>query len=45
MDDMMWSNTKRTSLTAVAAVLTQLSLVHLHTWQTRLRGRDHGQPD
>jgi len=43
MDDMMWRSTRGTSSTAVAVVLTQLSLVQLHTWQTRHGGRDHVQ--
>jgi hypothetical protein len=42
MDDMMWRSTRRTS-TPVAVVLTQLSLVQVHTWQTRHGGKDHAQ--
>jgi hypothetical protein len=39
MDEMIWRNVRRTS-SLVVVVLTQLSFVHLHTWQTRHGGRD-----
>ena len=45
MDDMMWCSTRETSSTAVAVVLTHLSLMQVHTWQTRHGGRDHAQRD
>jgi cytochrome oxidase assembly protein ShyY1 len=45
MDDMMCRNARWTSTTMVAVVLTQLSLMQLHTWQTRRGGRDHAQPN
>ena len=45
MDDMMWRNTRGISSSAVAVVLTQLSLVQVHTWQTCHGGRDYAQRD
>ena len=45
MDEMMWRKTRRTSSRVMVAVLTQLSFVQLHTWQTAYGGREHGQQD
>jgi hypothetical protein len=45
MDEMMWRKTRRTSSQVMVAVLTQLSFVQLHTWQTAYGGREHGQRD
>jgi hypothetical protein len=44
MDDMMWRSTRRTS-SPVVVVLTHLSFVRLHTWQTRRGVKDYGQRD